>query len=131
VTGDHTVSIRGFDFRTKPGRARTYVVPPRAVATFRDRLAVFRPTDTSLGGTICPIEDRYKDLRYGLSDYDIRWSGDGSVSRLKGCRTNEPLSRAVEGALLDVGVSPYGGRADPALVPQFRECLARTGNISC
>lgn len=83
-------------------------------------------------GVPCPVAAQYRDLRYGISDYDIHWQGGGRPFRLIGCRSDRVLDLAVANALLDIGISPYGGeRLRPARVRKFRVCLERTGDISC
>jgi hypothetical protein len=131
VAGEGRVVVRQFAIGSAPGRVRTFDVPPTAAAAFRKELAPLRPAGTLDRGVPCPLNGADERLRYGASDYDIRWSGSGAPSRLRGCKSDHDLDLAVTTALLDVSLSRAGTPLTPRHVGEARACLRQKGTPHC
>lgn len=131
LVGERRVVVRQFAFRPALGRVRTFDVPSAAAAAFREELAPLRPAGTLDRGVPCPLNGADERLRYGASDYDIRWSGGGAPSRLRGCKTDRELDLAVTRALLDLSLTPAGTPLTQRQVGEARACLRQKGNAYC
>jgi hypothetical protein len=131
VIGDHRVELRIFDFEPKPRKVRIFAISAAKADAFRKELASLRPAGTVKKGVPCPIDEKFRELRYGASSYDIRWAGSGQSSRLLACYGEPVLDLAVTKALLDISLSRRGYPLTSKQVRAARACLLQKDTRLC